>query len=284
KPGRCDGSHPEYTEAFDIAGLWRAAAMAKALDKRDEAKAWADLADELLAVYQARFAADLGKAYGSYCVLWPCRLFPLGGGPACERFKKTGVQKPTGWRYFPLATAHQGLLAGNRDAAAGTIAAHLEHEQMRGWYAFDEGGKSGSGGWQYARTTWDPSVAMPHGWAIAEMWLLMRDALLFEDGDRLVLLAGVPTEWLTGLRPINIAGMPTYFGSCSFEYTRVEGGAVLKLTGEAAPAEGFLLRLPASLKATVKVGASMIQPQAGGDYLLPAGTKRADVAFAEAKP
>ncbi|MCX5684232.1 MAG: hypothetical protein NT049_11175, partial [Planctomycetota bacterium] len=39
KPGRCDGSHPEYTEAFDIAGLWRAAAMAKALDKRDEAKA-----------------------------------------------------------------------------------------------------------------------------------------------------------------------------------------------------------------------------------------------------
>jgi hypothetical protein len=284
KPGRCDGSHPEYTEAFDIAGLWRAAALARAMDKSDEARQWTELADEFLAAYQGRFAADLGKAYGSYCVLWPCRLFPLGGGPAYERFKKTGVQKPTGWRYFPLATAHQGLLAGNRDAAAGTIATHLDHEQMRGWYALDEGGKSGSGGWGFARTTWDPSVAMPHGWAIAEVWLLMRDALLFEDADRLVLLGGVPAEWLTGKQPIKIEGMPTYFGPCSYEYMRVEGGAVLKLTGEAAPAEGFILRLPATLNATVKAGGKAIKPQAGGDFLLPPGTKRAEIALGEVRP
>jgi len=283
KPGRCDGSHPEYTEAFDIAGLWRAAALAKALEKKDDAKEWAELADALLAAYQGRFAADLGKGYGSYCVLWPCRLFPLGSGPAYERFKKTGAQKPTGWRYFPLATAHQGLLAGNREAAAGTLATHLDHEQMRGWYAFDEGGKSGSGGWQYARTTWDGSVAMPHGWANAEMWLLLRDALLFEDGDRLVLLGGVPAEWLTEAPWIKVAGMPTYFGPCSYEYTRVEGGAVLKLTGEAAPADGFLLRLPASLKASVKVSGKAVPPQAGGDFPLPAGTKRAEIAFGEKK-
>ena len=281
KAGRCDGSHPEYTEAFDIAGLWRAAEIARAMGKRDEAREWAELADSLLAAYQVRFAADLGKGYGSYCVLWPCRLFPLGAGPAYERFRKVWAQKPGGWRYFPLATAHQGLLAGNRDAAAGTIATHLDHEQMRGWYAFDEGGKSGAGGWGFARTTWDPSVAMPHGWANAEMWLLMRDALLFEDGDRLVLLGGAPAEWLTGKRPISIAGMPTYFGPCSFAYTRVEGGAVLTLTGEAAPADGFVLRLPASLKATVKVGSNTIQPQAGGDFLLPSGTKRAEIAFSE---
>ena len=281
KPGRCDGSHPEYTEAFDIAGLWRAAVIARVVGKRDEGREWAELADSLLAAYQVRFAADLGKGYGSYCVLWPCRLFPLGAGPAYARFKKTGEQKPAGWRYFPLATAHQGLLAGNRDAAAGTIATHLEHEQMRGWYAFDEGGKSGSGGWGFARTTWDPSVAMPHGWANAEMWLLMRDALLFEDGDRLVLLGGAAAEWLAGRRPIRVEGMPTYFGPCSFAYTRVEGGAVLTLTGEAAPADGFVLRLPASLQASVKVGGKAVPPQAGGDFLLPSGTKRAEIAFRE---
>jgi len=283
KAGRCDGSHPEYTEAFDIAGLWRAAALAKALEKKDDAKEWADLADALLAAYQGRFAADLGKGYGSYCVLWPCRLFPLDSGPAYERFKKTGAQKPSGWRYFPLATAHQGLLAGNREAAAETLATHLDHEQMRGWYAFDEGGKSGSGGWQYARTTWDPSVAMPHGWAIAEMWLLLRDALLFEDGDRLVLLGGVPAEWLTGRQPIKVERMPTHFGPCSFAYTRVEGGAVLTLSGEAAPADGFFLRLPPTLGAIVKVGGRAILPQAGSGFLLPAGTKRAEIAFGETR-
>src|SRR5207248_1937604 len=105
---------------------------------------------------------------------------------------------------FPLATAHQGLLAGNREAASVTIAKHLDHEQMRGWYAFDEGGASGPGGWHHVNTNWKKGVAMPHGWAIAEMALLLRDALAFEDGGRLVLLAGVPVEWLRGKQAFSI--------------------------------------------------------------------------------
>jgi hypothetical protein len=282
EPGRCDGTHPEYTEAFDIAGLWRAAALAQAMGEEKDAGDFSGLADSLLAVYDARFAADLGKEYGSYCVLWPCRLYPLSEGPACERFKKVGGQKPGGWRYFPLATAHQGLLAGGRDAAAATIASHLDHEQMRGWYAFDEGGKSGAGGWGFARTTWDPSVAMPHGWAIAEMWLLLRDALLFEDGDRLVLLGGVPAEWFTGKQKMAVENLPTYFGACSFEYVRIEGGAVLTLPGPAAPADGFTLRLPGPLKATVKIGNKAAKGMRGGDFWLPPGTKRAEIAFSQA--
>ena len=283
EPGRCDGSHPEYTEAFDIAGLWRAAALAQAMGEERDAGDFSALADSLLAVYDARFAADLGKNYGSYCVLWPCRLYPVGEGPAYERFKKVGGQKPGGWRYFPLATAHQGLLAGNRDAAAATIASHLDHEQMRGWYAFDEGGKSGSGGWGFARTTWNPAVAMPHGWAIAEMWLLLRDSLLFEDGDRLVLLGGVPQEWLAGKEPIKAEGMPTYFGPCSFEYAPAAGGAALMLTGKAAPADGFVLRLPAALRPTVKADGKAVKAGPRGDVLLPPGTKKAEITFGETR-
>jgi hypothetical protein len=65
---------------------------------------------------------------------------------------------------------------------------------------------------------------------------------------------------------------------------RVEGGAVLKLTGEAAPAEGFILRLPATLNATVKAGGKAIKPQAGGDFPLPPGTKRAEIALGEVRP
>jgi hypothetical protein len=244
---------------------------------------WAVLADSLLASYEARFGANLAKSYGSYSVLWPCRLYPFGEGRGHEAFRKVGAQKPGGWRYFPLATAHQGLLAGNREAGCGTIAAHLDHEQMRGWYAFDEGGKSGPGGCGHARTTWNPSVAMPHGWAIAEMWLLMRDALLFEDGDRLVLLGGVPAEWFTGRQKMAVENLPTYFGACSFEYVRIEGGAVLTLSGAAAPADGFTLRLPGTLKATVKIGNKPAKGMRGGDFWLPAGTKRAEIAFGEAK-
>jgi hypothetical protein len=273
KPGRCDGTHPEYTEAFDVAGLWRASLVARAAGFEDDAGDFAALADELLAVYDARFAADLGKGYGSYCVLWPCRLYPLSEGPARARFGKVGAMKPGGWRYFPLATAHQGLLAGRREAAFGTLAAHLDHEQMRGWYALDEGGKSGPGGWAHARTTWDASVAMPHGWAIAEFWLLMRDALLFEDGDRLVLLAGVPPLWLTGAGKVVVDGLPTYFGTCSLAWECADGKATLALSGKAAPSDGFVLRLPAGVKARVHADGKRLEVQPDGDLLLPLGTK-----------
>jgi len=222
KPGRCDGHHPEYTEAFDIAGLRAAAELAEAVGKQAEAKEWRELAERLLEVYDEKFASDLARAYGSYSVLWPCRLYPIVTGKAYERFKAVGNQNPSGWRYFPLATAHQGLLTGNREAGYKTLEAHLNHEQMRGWYAFDEGGKSGSGGWGRVRTTWNGDVAMPHGWAIAEVWLLLRDSLLFEDGDRLILFGGVPPQWFKDPKGMEITGAPTYFGDCSVKLESTE--------------------------------------------------------------
>jgi hypothetical protein len=184
------------------------------------------------------------------------------------------MQKPTGWRYFPLATAHQGLLAGNREAACATLAAHLDHEQMRGWYAFDEGGKSGAGGWRFARTTWNGDVAMPHGWAIAEVWLLLRDSLVFEDGDRLVLLAGVPSEWFTSRLLMEVEKFPTYFSACSFIYQPVaRGTATLSLSGPAAPPAGFFLRFPTTMDGELKADGKTIKRSENGDFLLPPGTK-----------
>jgi len=266
KPGRCDGYHPEYTEAFDIAGLRSAAILAQALGSSADAASWIRLAEALLASYDQRFGSNLPRSYGSYAVLWPCRLYPLDRGKAYEQFKNVCVQTPKSWRYFPLATAHQGLLAGNRAAGHGTLAVHLDHEQMRGWYAFDEGGGSGSGGWHRVRTTWtrsvekpgeNRSVAMPHGWAIAEFWLLLRDCLVFEDRDRLVLLAGVPPEWFRHPKGIKVEGLETCFGTCSFHLAPRQNGALLRLTGAAAPPGGFVVRLP------------------GGDHLLAPGRKEA---------
>jgi len=124
---------------------------------------------------------------------------------------------------------------------------------------------------------------MPHGWAIAELWHLIRDSLLFEDGDRLVLLAGVPTEWLTGKETVAVEGVPTYFGPCSCAWNPASAGATLTLTGKAAPAQGFVLRLPQSLKAAVTVNGKRVRPARGGDVILPAGTKRAEITFGASK-
>jgi hypothetical protein len=214
-PGACDGIHPEYTEAFDIAGL-RAAAMLT-----NDAR-WSKLAARRLAEYDERFGKDPAAGYGAYA--WPARLYR-----GHERFANIPAQKPSEWRYFALAAAHQALLAGNRDTAARTLQTHFEEPQLRGWYVLDEGGGSAPGIWPKLRTTWRAEVAMPHGWALAELWLLMRDSLVYEDGDRLVLLAGVPEEWLQ--QRIAVHNLPTHFGPLSFVYDQ----GVLTTSGAKPP-------------------------------------------------
>jgi hypothetical protein len=237
------------------------------------------LADELLAKYLAQFGKELSKNYGRYSVLWPCRLLPFDAARSVESFGNIGPQISKSWRYFPLSTAHQGLFAGNRLASAETIMAHLDNEQMGGWYALDEGGPSAQGAWSEVRTRWDPTVAMPHGWASAEMWLLMRDALLFEDEERLVLFPGVPESWFVDPHGIRLENMPTWFGVCSIDWLPTPTGASLTISGRTPPPNGFVLRLPAKLAANVvSVGARRLSPPFDG-WLLAPTSKSASVQF-----
>jgi hypothetical protein len=283
KPGSCDGHHPEYTEAFDIAGLRAAAVLARAVGQAADADAADGLAVRLLDDYGRRFGTRLPASYGSYCVLWPCRLFPFHEGTASEQFRGVGTQSPTGWRYFPLATAHQGLLAGNREAGWGTLEKHLAHEQMAGWYAFDEGGRSGAGGWRHYRTRWNPDVAMPHGWAIAELWLLMRDSLAFEDGERLVLFGGVPAGWFTDRNGMTIEKLPTHFGPLGVRCRYAEGTLRLELSSECRPPAGFVLRLPTTFEATATSGNTPLARSPNGDIRIPSGTATVEIGIAEKK-
>ena len=273
--GKCDGNNPAYTEAFDLAGMRAAALLAEAMGKGDEAAEWRKLADVLFAEYDRKFGAKLPAGYGSYSVQWPCRLYPLNEGKGFEQFKGVGLRKPGGWRYFPLATAHQGLYAGNREAGHGTIAAHLDHEQMKAFYAFDEGGDSNDSGWGKVRTRWNPKIAMPHGWAISEMFLLLRDSLAFEDEGKIVLLAGVPEEWLRGEKPVRVRSMPTWYGTIGFDY--VPSGRAATLTLEGNPPAGWLVRWPAARPAKFSIGGKSIEPARNGDVAVPVGTKEVRV-------
>ena len=274
RPGSCDGHHPEYTEAFDVAGLRAAATLARAGNRLNDAAEWQQSADWLWEAYDQGFGRRLPNGYGDYCVLWPCRLYNSGRGKAFEQFRNNGPTGPGGWRYFALAKAHQGLLCGHREAGWKTISNHLDHPQMRGWYAFDEGGRSGSGGWRFARTNWNPSVAMPHGWAIAELWLLLRNCLVCEEENRLHLLRGVPGAWFTKEEGMAARNLPTYFGKCSFVYAPDRGGATLTLSGDASPPEGFLLAMPASLKTRVVADGTEVLPSDNGEWTLPPAVKR----------
>lgn len=279
KPGRCDGHNPAYTEAFDLAGIRVAAVLAEAAGRKEDTAAYQAFAESLFEKYDEAYGHKLADGYGSYSVLWPCRLYRLGSGRAHEQFKDIGAQKSRSWRYFPLAKAHQSLLAGNREAGYKTLEYHLDHPQMRGWYAFDEGGRSGSGGWGHLRTTWNGSVAMPHGWAMAELHLLLCDCMAFEDGEQLVLLAGVPETWFTHREGMLIDKLPTHFGVLSLEWNSADGYSMLKIDGAAKPPKGFALRLPSALRPTVCISRNVVEANPYGDFVLPAGTKQARVEF-----
>ncbi|MBN1818758.1 MAG: hypothetical protein JW828_15460 [Sedimentisphaerales bacterium] len=279
EPGRCDGVHPEYTEAFDLAGIRSMANLAEAAGSTEDAEIFKQFASDLFDRYDKRFGERLTNEYGSYCVLWPCRLYEFESGKAWEQFRNVGSQSPSEWRYFALARAHQGLFAGNRRAGYDTINRHLNHEQMQGWYAFDEGGKSGAGGWGRLRTTWNRNVAMPHGWAVAELFLLLRDCLVYEHQGRLVLFAGIDPQWLTEGDGMEIRNLPTRYGRLDVRYRPTPDGAIASFGNTARPPRGFVFMLPEGTKATATVAEGFTSQTRDGRLPLPWIAGRVDVTF-----
>ncbi len=84
---------------------------------------------------------------------------------------------------------------------------------------------------------------VPHGWSAAHYILLLRDMLLREDGNKLVLLSCVPEAWLDDGKVIEVKNAPTYFGRIGFRVQSFRNKGFLKLTLDAAtpPPEGYVL-------------------------------------------
>jgi hypothetical protein len=56
-----------------------------------------------------------------------------------------------------------------------------------------------------------------HVWAAAEWLLMLRNCFVREEGERLVLCAGIPPRWLQQEKPIRFGPAPTCFGTISIE-------------------------------------------------------------------
>ncbi len=71
-----------------------------------------------------------------------------------------------------------------------------------------------------------------HGWALADFLLLVRDSLLFEERNRLVITPLLPSGWSEPGRRIRVQNAPTHFGRVGFEITYGENGARLRVQSE----------------------------------------------------
>ncbi|MFH0880038.1 MAG: discoidin domain-containing protein [Lentisphaerota bacterium] len=86
---------------------------------------------------------------------------------------------------------------------------------------------------------------VPHGWSAAHYVLLVRDMLLYEEDDRLVLLSCVPDRWFEPGRIINVEKAVTYFGLVDFRVkTGDHGDLHIELSAPTPPPGGYLLILP----------------------------------------
>lgn len=66
-----------------------------------------------------------------------------------------------------------------------------------------------------------------HGWALADFLLIVRNLLLFEETDHLVLTPIMPAEWTAEMNVIKVEDAPTYFGNVSFTMAFGERTATL---------------------------------------------------------
>ena len=64
-----------------------------------------------------------------------------------------------------------------------------------------------------------------HVWASAEWVLMVRNCFVREEGDRLILCAGIPTRWLKQDKPIRFGPAPTSFGTITVTVEPRPGGA-----------------------------------------------------------
>ena len=251
--GKGDQQH-YWDDFWCIRGLRDAAFAATKLGKSKDAAWIKSEADSLLRATLASVAAlktpyipngpqDLtssAMARGTSCALWPCAVLdpndpltktsfdtywtkwiaPSGGG---------FVHKGHYWPYAGLDLAQGYLMLGQRERAWKILDWTLDHDPTRGFYSWPEGMSMKDGGLAEGD--------MPHGWMCAAYISLVRNMLVRESGKDLVLLSGVPKQWLKPGMGIAIKGFPTEFGKVSYSADVV--GNELKLEFFGAKPDGI---------------------------------------------
>jgi hypothetical protein len=120
------------------------------------------------------------------------------------------------WNYYGSFAAHVWLYAGKPEKAIDYLYAFANHAApTRVWR--EEQSLTSSGNGQLCGD-------MPHNWASAEFIRLVRHLLVFEAGDTLHVLPGLPAEWRIPGKKLRLERTPTRFGPISIEVSFAADG------------------------------------------------------------
>jgi hypothetical protein len=88
---------------------------------------------------------------------------------------------------------------------------------------------------------------MPHTWCGSDFIRSALDLLAYEDGDRLVLAAGVPAEWTDPGERVAVSGLVTQFGPLRYQMVADPGRLVVTIDALRDPPPGGVLVSPPGL-------------------------------------
>jgi hypothetical protein len=126
---------------------------------------------------------------------------------------------------------------------------------------------------------------IPHGWACAELILLLRDILFFEmaeDSDPHIYIApGMMPQWLAGDSSVEVTEAPTIFGgNFGYRLTHMANAQQVTITilrtPPANPRYIYPCRFGQPIAATSDAGVAQI---VGRDVYLPPGTTSAAISY-----
>ncbi|MBW7882260.1 MAG: hypothetical protein H3C34_06440 [Caldilineaceae bacterium] len=168
------------------------------------------------------------------------------------------------WNYHASFAAHVWLYAGRPDKAVDYLYAFANHAAATRVWREEQSFKSSHNGQLIGD--------MPHNWASAEFIRLVRHLFVFERGESLELLAGMPPEWVFAGSEVSLESTPTRFGPVSLHF-HMESPRSFRVEVQMDPGwprrpAAIRLRLP--VDATYTVGESQGRAQAGTWIDLPA--------------
>jgi hypothetical protein len=254
-----------------LAGAGEAVALARGLGREAEAVEWEREREELGAALERALAPAVARAGGRI----PPALDAEGGqdwgnlwaaypGPALDpgdaRVTATLRHARDGFReglatwlggrvlhhYLGFRVLETELLRGEQDSVVSGLYSALAHTTAT------------HGGWEtgihpYGSRSVDDNMS-PHGWWAAEYVTLLRNMLVREDGERLMLGSALPAAWLRPGRRIGVRRAPSAFGSVSWTLLPGRRGAVLAWSAPAGVPVAF--QIPTAARAVRAPGLS----------------------------
>jgi hypothetical protein len=109
-----------------------------------------------------------------------------------------------------------------------------------------------------------------HGWAVSEFLNFLRNILLVEEGDTLVLLALSKREWLAPGNVIGVDSAPSFFGDVSYSVECAEGSVTFNLPGAfERPPDAIEINVPAPIASCTVDGKPAQTPAGARSIMVP---------------